>query len=190
MGRDLSVPLEVDLADVPSPYPFGMKVKRVLWWIVRATLFRCSFHTSNGFRRMLLRAFGARIGRGVNIRPSARVTFPWNLEMENYSCLGEEVWVYNVAKVRIGKYSVISQRSHLCTGTHDYTRRRMPLEARPISIGAGVWVCAEVFIAPGVRIGDMAVIGARSAVFKDMPAGMVCFGHPCRPVKRRIVRDD
>ena len=190
MGKEESILLKIDLADVPSPYPFGIRVKRVLWEVVSATLFRFSFHTWNGFRRMLLGAFGAKIGLGVNIRPSVRITFPWNLEMEEFSCLGEEVWVYNIAKVHIGKHSVVSQRSHLCTGTHDYTKRRMPLEAYPISIGAGVWICAEVFVAPGVKICDMAVVGARSAVFNDMPSGMVCFGHPCRPLKRRTLKDD
>jgi len=99
--------------------------------------------------------------------------------------LGPGVTIYNLAPVNLGYGTNLSQRVHLCAGTHDFRAWSMPLDARPINIGENVWIAAEAFIGPGVTIGDMAVIGARSVVVRDQPARMVCAGHPCRPLHPR-----
>lgn len=80
---------------------------------------------------------------------------------------------------------VVSQGAHLCSGTHDYRKQSFPLFAKPISIGADAWICEEAFIGPGLDIGEGAVIGARSVVFRSQPAWMVCVGHPSSPIKKR-----
>ena len=90
-----------------------------------------------------------------------------------------------MAPVRLGERAVVSQGVHLCTGSHDYESENFQLFARPIQIGADAWICAEVFLAPGVSIGAGAVIGARAVVTSDQPAQMVCAGNPCVPIKHR-----
>jgi len=159
-----------------------------LWWIVQATVFRWSPLFAFGFRRWLLRRFGAEIGKNVLVPPSATVIYPWRLSIGDNSWIGEGVVLYTVAEIQIGENAVVSQCSYLCTGSHDYSLPSFPTFARKISIESEAWLGAGVFVAPGVTVGQGAVIGARSSVFADMPARMVCFGHPCRPVKERKTR--
>jgi putative colanic acid biosynthesis acetyltransferase WcaF len=163
---------------------------RLLWRIAWLLLFRVSPAPLHGWRRLLLRCFGSRIGRGVHVNRSARVWAPWNLRIGDYSTLGPRVEVYNVAPVTIGEHAIVSQYAYLCAATHDYTDSRRPLIAEPITVGSGVWICADVFVGPGVTVGDMAVVGARSVVIKDQPEWMVCAGNPCRPIKRRVMKDE
>lgn len=106
--------------------------------------------------------------------------------MANYSTLGRRVICYSMAPVSIGERAVVSQGAYLCTGSHDYESETFQLFARPITIGADAWICAEAFLSPGVSIGTGAVIGARAVVTRDQPAWMVCAGNPCRPLKPRI----
>ena len=138
------------------------------------------------WRRWVLRLYGAKLGDRVCIQRSARIEFPWNLEMGRYSSVGEGAWIYNLDKITIGEFTTISQRSFICTGSHDYTQPEMPLITKPIKIGKGVCIFADVFVAPGVNIGDYAVIGARSVVVKDIPPDTVSVGHPCKPIKSRL----
>lgn len=161
--------------------------RRCLWALVQATLFRWSPRGLHGFRNTLLRLFGARIERGGNVRiyPSARIIYPWKLTCEARVMVGPGVNLYNLAPVTLGHGAQLSQGVHLCAGTHDYARWAMPLVTGPIVIGANTWLAAEVFVGPGVTIGELAVIGARSVVVKDQPARFVCAGNPCRPLKPR-----
>ncbi len=163
----------------------GNKLARMLWNVVWGTLYRPSPRGLHSWRRLLLRLFGARLGAGVHPYPSARIWAPWNLEMGDHACLGENVDCYCVDKIRIGAYSTVSQYSFLCTASHDYVRRSMPLVTAPIAIGEHVWVTADVFVAPGVSIGDGVVVAARSSVFDDIPAWVVVKGNPARVAKKR-----
>ena len=156
-----------------------------LWWLVQASLFRGSPQFAYGFRRWLLRLFGAQVGQGVVVRPSATITYPWKVSIGDYAWVGDDVVLYSLGEIEIGAHAVVSQSSYLCAADHDYTDPAFPIRSRRITIGPEVWVAADVFVAPGVTIGRAAVIGARSSVFADMPAGMVCFGYPCKPVKQR-----
>jgi putative colanic acid biosynthesis acetyltransferase WcaF len=156
-----------------------------LWWILQATLFRCSPQICFGWRRLLLRLFGAKIGRGVLIRPSATITYPWKLRIGDYSWIGDDVVLYSLGDISIGAHSVISQRSYLCTGTHDAAAEAFDILARPISVGSECWIATDVFVAPGVSIADGAVVGIRSTVLDDLPAATICYGTPARPVRPR-----
>lgn len=160
-----------------------------LWWLVQATLFHGSPQFTYGFRRWLLRCFGAKVGRGVVIRPSVTITYPWKVIIGDHAWVGDNVVLYSLGEIEIGANAVVSQSSYLCTGDHDYSQPDFPIHARKIAIGPEAWVASDVFVAPGVTIGQGAVIGARSSVFKDMPAGMVCFGYPCVPIKKRVMAD-
>ena len=170
-----------------TPYRRGEVLRRGLWLLVQSTLFRWSPRPCHGFRARLLQLFGANIARPgeIVIFPTARIIHPWRLSLAPRSMVGPHVLLYNLAEIRLGYGANVSQHCHLCAGTHDYTRWEMPLVAKPIVIGANAWLGTDVFVGPGVSIGELCVIGARSVVVKDQPARMVCAGHPCRPIKPR-----
>lgn len=176
-----------DLAKFRMPTGFrGRSALAVqLWWIVQASAFRWSPQFAYGFRRVLLRLFGARVGKGVIIRPSAEITYPWKVTIGDHAWIGDHAVLYSLGNIHIGSHSVISQRSYLCGGDHDYTQIDFPIRGRDIHIGSEVWIAADVFIAPGITVGDGTVIGSRSSVYSDQPDAMVCMGSPCRPIKPR-----
>jgi putative colanic acid biosynthesis acetyltransferase WcaF len=170
-----------------TPYPRGEVVRRWVWLFVQATLFRWSPRPCHRLRAGLLRLFGADIPApgAVVVFPTVRITFPWRLRLAPRTMVGPHVTLYNLAPIRLERGANVSQNCHLCAGTHDYTRWSMPLVARPITIGPNAWLAADVFVGPGVTVGELCVVGARSVVVRDLPPGMVCVGHPCRPVKPR-----
>jgi putative colanic acid biosynthesis acetyltransferase WcaF len=158
----------------------------LLWQLVQATLFACSPQPLYCWRRFLLRCFGARIGAAVLLRPSVRVTYPWNVEIGDRAWIGDHAELYSLGPIRIGADAVVSQRSYLCAGSHDYTKPDFPISAPAISIGAEAWIAADVFVGPGVSIGRGAVIGARSSVFSDVADYAIAMGHPARQTGSRI----
>ena len=115
-----------------------------------------------------------------------RVTYPWKLTIKDYAQIGDDVELYTLGEIQIGAHSVISQRCYLCTGSHDYTRPTFDIYTRPILIADQVWLAGDVFVAPGVEIGEGALVGARSTVLHSLPGGMICYGNPARPVKPRL----
>ncbi|MGF1541881.1 MAG: hormogonium polysaccharide biosynthesis acetyltransferase HpsU [Pleurocapsa sp.] len=162
----------------------------VLWWSVQAIAFPLSLHNFNGFRAWLLRLFGAKIGQDVVIRPTARFTYPWKIAIGDYSWIGDDVVLYSIDRITIGSHCVISQESYLCTGSHDITDSAFRLITAPITIGNGVWIATDCFIAPGVTIGANSVIGARSSVFRNIPMQQIAWGTPCISRQPRIMKNN
>jgi putative colanic acid biosynthesis acetyltransferase WcaF len=158
---------------------------RVLWGVGWLLLFRPSPRFCYGWRRLVLRLFGARIGRGCKTFPSTRVWAPWNLTMGDFSSLGYDVDCYCVAPVELGAHSTVSQYSFLCTASHDIGDPHMGLTSAPIRISDQAWVCADVFVAPGVSIGQGAVAGARAVVLRDVAPWTVVAGNPAVEIKKR-----
>jgi putative colanic acid biosynthesis acetyltransferase WcaF len=159
----------------------------MLWWLVQAVVFPLSPHNFNGLRCWLLRLFGASIGKGVLIRPTARFTYPWKIAIADHSWIGDDVVFYSIDQIQIGSHCVISQKSYLCTGSHDIQDRAFGLVTAPIIIENGVWLATDCFVGCGVTIGANTVVGARSSVFRDLPAHQVAWGCPCRPHYQREV---
>lgn len=159
---------------------------RVLWGIGRL-FFRFSFRTMFGWRRALLKLFGAKIGQKVNIYNTAVIYMPWNLEIDDYSSIGEHAYIYNLGKITIGKNSTVSQRSHLCAGTHDYNKETLPLIKPPIVIGDKVWICADAFVGPGVTIEEGAIVGARAVAVNDVKSWAIVAGNPAKFIKNRKI---
>ena len=182
-------PAGVDASCYRSPLGWRNKVGRSLWGVVWLLFFRPSPRPLFAWRRWLLRLFGARVGRGVCVHPSARVWAPWNLEMGEHSCLGPDVDCYCVDRVRIGSHATVSQYSHLCTAGHDISDLHMRLTTAPIWIGEGAWVCAGAFVGPGVRLGDGAVAAARAVVVKDVEPFTVVGGNPAKFLRERRLRE-
>ena len=143
----------------------------------------------NGLKTGLLRLFGAKIGKGVVIRSSCEVYYPWNLEIGDHCWVGYGTNLYNLVPIRLGNNVCVSQESFLCTGSHDATDPYMGLIVGEIEIRDGAWVCASCFVQPGVIIGEGSVIAPGSVVTADVPPMKICGGIPCKPMQDRKLRD-
>ena len=167
-----------------SKYSKRELLLRVIW-IFGELVFRLTPRPCFGLRRAILRCFGAKVGGNVNIYPSALIYFPWNLEIGDDSSIGEWALIYNLGIVRIGCRTTVSQRVHLCAGTHDYTNPAMPLIKPPITIGDEVWLCADSFVGPGVIVSDRAIVAAASVVVKNVAESTIVGGNPSQVIKQR-----
>lgn len=168
-------------------YTKGEQVRRVLWGIGEL-FFRFSPRPCFGWRRLVLRCFGAKIGAHVNTHPTTRIYFPWNLTVGEWSAIGEDALIYNLGPVTLGEKVTISHRAHLCAGTHDYTLPDLPLLKPPIVIGDQAWICADAFVGPGVTVGEGVVVGARAVVKRNVEPWAVVAGNPARFIKKREMK--
>lgn len=159
-------------------------------WALGNSLFRLIPRPLFELRSVCLRFFGARIGKQVRIYPSARIYFPWNLVIGDWSSIGEWALVYDLGKVTIGNKVTISHRVHLCAGSHDYRDPAMPLLKPPIHIADEAWICADAFIGPGVTVAEGAIVGARAVVVRNVAPWKITAGNPARVIKERIRHHD
>ena len=169
-----------------SAFTKKTKIKLAIWTFVRNTFFKFSPHQLNFFRIWLLNSFGANVKRNCFIHSKAIIYMPWNLTMGERSAIDFDTIIYSLDKVVIGDYVSISYKVNINTGSHDHSDPHFSLVTKPVHIESGAFIGTESYIAPGVIIGCMALIGARSAVTKDMPSDMISYGHPCKPYKKRI----
>lgn len=183
----INVSLDIDANRRTARYSRAILIKRVLWSACRP-LFVWSPRPLFGWRNALLRLFGAKVGKQVHIYSTAKIYMPWNLSIGDWSAIGENVLVYNLAPVVLGAKTTVSHGAHLCAGTHDYTLPDLPLITKPIVIEDQVWVCADAFVGPGVRLGQGAVVGARAVVMRDVAAWCVVAGNPAKEIKRRVLK--
>lgn len=109
--------------------------------------------------------------------------------MADRSLLAERVNCYNMAPISLGERALVSQGAHLCAGSHDIRTRDFQLIAKPIHIGADVWIAAEAFVGPGVDVGEGSVLGARAVAFKSLEPWGVYAGNPAQFIKRRVISD-
>jgi putative colanic acid biosynthesis acetyltransferase WcaF len=182
----VSLPPAVDHAanQATRKYSRAEQTRRVLWSIGR-WLILLSPRPCFAWRRGVLRLFGARVGAHVNIYPTTHLYMPWNVEIGDWTALGEDVLVYSLGKVRIGRSVTLSYRSHVCAGSHDLNDPLLPLLKPPVVIEESAWVGTEAFIGPGVTIGAGAVVGARAVVVKTVAPWCVVVGNPARVVSQR-----
>lgn len=161
------------------------KLTRVLWGIIYHLFFRFSPIPLFGFRRLVLRSFGAKVGEKVNVYPSAKIWLPSNLAIDDFSTLGPNVNVYNQGEITLGKNIIVSQGAYLCASTHDYNDILHPLLLGPITIEDNVWLCAESFVGPNVIVKQGTVLGAKAVLMKDSEAWCVFSGNPANLIKQR-----
>ena len=167
-----------------SPYTTTNRIKRMLWsicWTVLARPFPKSL--ANTWKVFILRCFGAKIAKNAYVYSSANIFMPWNLIMEENSCLASGVDCYNAAPVIIKKYATVSQRAYLCTASHNISSSKHEQTEKPSIRESRAWVAAEAFVGPGVTIGDNTIIGAGSVVTKDIPSNVIAVGNPCKVIK-------
>jgi putative colanic acid biosynthesis acetyltransferase WcaF len=168
-----------------SPYTTREKAGRMLWARVQATLFRLSPPTAYGWRRFLLRRFGATLHPTAIVRRTVRVECPWHLTMGANSCLGDRVIAYCLGPITLGARVTVSQHAHLCAGTHDHTVPGLPLLRPPITIGDDAWIAADAFVGPDLTVGDGAILGARACAYADLEPWTIYGGNPARAIKPR-----
>jgi putative colanic acid biosynthesis acetyltransferase WcaF len=162
-------------------------LRRVGWsfgrWLVRLSPRPCF-----GWRRAILRLFGAKIGQQAHIYPSAHLYMPWNVEIGDWAAVGEDVLIYSLGRVQIGNHATLSYRTHVCAGSHDLEDRALPLLKPPVCVEEAAWIGTDAFIGPGVTVGRGAVVGARAVVVKDVEPFDIVAGNPARVIGRREFR--
>lgn len=167
-----------------SKYTRTEQLRRVAWSLGR-WLMRLSPRPCFAWRRAVLRLFGAKVGAHVSVYPSTHIYMPWNVELEDWSAIGEHSFIYSLGKVRLGRSATLSYRTHVCAGTHDLNDPALPLLKPPVTIEEAAWVGTDAFIGPGVTVGRGAVVGARAVVVKNVEPLDVVAGNPARVVSRR-----
>lgn len=184
------VETKIDLSKYHNSLGRKHQMIRFIWgitWCLCASWLPRSLGRS--WKLFLLRMFGAKVHKTAYVYSSAKIYYPANLIMEEYSCLASNVDCYNVAPINIGANTTVSQGAYLCTASHDITNPLNPLITAPIIIKDQAWVATDAFIGMGVTIGQGAVVGARSAVFKDVEPWTVVGGNPAKFIKKREVVD-
>lgn len=171
-----------------ASFSLANRLYRVAFQVAWLLLARWTLPKWHGWRRLVLRAFGAKIAPKGAVYPSARIWSPANLEVGDYAFIGPGVNVYSQGPIVIEPYALVSQGAYLCTGTHDIEDLNFQLRTKPIRIGARAWIAAEAFVGPGVTVGRGAVLGARACAFRDLEPWTVYAGNPAKPLKPRNVR--
>ncbi|WPU95619.1 WcaF family extracellular polysaccharide biosynthesis acetyltransferase [Mucilaginibacter sabulilitoris] len=160
------------------------KLKLIMWYMAKMLFFN-AFPFPNSIKRRILILFGARIGKGLVIKPKVNIHMPWKLEIGNDVWIGEEVFILNFEYITIGNNVCVSQRAFLCGGNHDFRNPSMPYRNGPITLEDGSWIGANVFVGPSVSIGTDTVVSAGSVVTKSLLENAIYKGNPCQYVKER-----
>jgi len=161
------------------------KLKETVWYLVKMMFFLTAIPYPNSLKVGLLRLFGAKVGKGLVLKPRVNILFPWKLEIGDHVWIGEETFLLNFEKLIIGDNVCVSQRAFLCGGNHDYKISSMPYRNGEITLKDGSWVGASCFVAPNVTIGIDTVVTACSVVLKSLPDNSICSGNPAKVVKER-----
>jgi len=158
---------------------------RTIWETVGCRFFAWSPRPLWAWRRFVLRSFGASVGDDAHIYPSVKIAIPWNLVVGDQAAIGDGAILYCLGQISIGARTTISQYAHLCAGSHNHHIATFDLLKPSIEIGSEAWVCADAFVGPGVKVGDRAILGARSVAIDNIPSDAIAVGNPARVVKER-----
>lgn len=183
--------MQVDLSEYKNKwYQPGSPVKRLAWYFINSIFFKTGIFPFYTLKTFWLSVFGAKLGKGIKIKPCVNIKYPWFLEIGDHCWIGEQVWIDNLGKVSIGKNVCLSQGAMLLSGNHDYSKPAFDLMVSPIFIEDGVWVGARSVVCGGAVCGSHAVIAVGSVVTGKLDAYGVYKGNPAALVKQRIIRDD
>lgn len=187
---DKYVQLDSDLsAFSPGKFDKGAGIlKQTLWYFVNALLVRASWNPFMGIKIVLLKMFGAKIGKGLVIKNNVCIKFPWKLTLGDNVWLGEGCWIDNLDKVTIGNNVCISQGALLLTGNHDYTSKSFDYRNAPIIVEDGAWIGAKAVVCPGVTVRSHAILTVASIVTKEMEAYGIYQGNPAKIIRKRIIK--
>lgn len=167
--------------------PGGNLIKRILWYFFNIMVMKNAWLPTSGLKVRILRTFGAKIGIGVNIKPCVNIKYPWLLEIEDYTWIGENVWIDNLAKVKIGSNVCISQGAMLLCGNHNYKKTTFDLMVGKITLEDGCWIGAQSTVCPGVTVHSHAVLGVASVANRDLEPYTIYQGNPAQIIRKRII---
>jgi putative colanic acid biosynthesis acetyltransferase WcaF len=162
---------------------------RFLWYFTNVLFFLNPLNPFSSLKVFLLRLFGAKIGKGVNIKPSVNIKYPWRLKIGNHAWIGEKVWIDNLADVQIGDNCCISQGVLLLTGNHNYKKSSFDLITREIILEHGTWIGAKSIVAPGVSCASHSVLSAGSIITSNMEAYTIYGGNPAKKIRTRTIEE-
>jgi putative colanic acid biosynthesis acetyltransferase WcaF len=167
------------------------KLGRLAWNIVWLLLYRPSPRPMHAWRSFLLHSFGAKMGPNCHFYPGSKVWAPWNLICAGHVAAGDGAEIYNPAPMHFGSHAILSQGCYICGATHDFDDPAFPLLAYSMEVGAYAWICARACVAPGVQVGEGAVLGLASVASRDLEPWGVYAGAPAVKVKtrKRIIPD-
>ena len=181
--------MQTDLSKFDNAhYRPGSLPKRLVWYLVNVLFFKNPVSVGSSFKAVILRLFGAKIGRGLVIKPSVNIKYPWFLDIGDHCWIGEEVWIDNLAQVSIGNHVCISQGALLLTGNHDYRIPTFDLITQPILLEDGCWIGAKSVVCPGVTCHSHAVLSVGSVATHDLEAYTIYQGNPAQAVRKRVFR--
>ena len=163
------------------------RLKQVVWYLVNIIFFKNPLNMFSSVKVALLRMFGARLGKGVLIKPAVNIKYPWKLQIGDYSWIGEEVWIDNLSEVIIGKNVVLSQGSLLLTGSHDHTRTSFDFLSHPIILEDGAWIGAKAVVAGGVTCRTHCILGIGAVAERELEPYTIYKGNPAIPVLKRVI---
>ena len=170
-------------------YKPGSAVKRGLWYFFNAFYVLNPYNPFGGIRKFVLRLFGAKIGKGVVIKPRVNVKYPWKLTIGDHSWIGEDVWIDNLGEVKIGSNCCISQGALLLCGNHDYKKSTFDLMVGDITLEDGVWIGAKSVVTGGVYCHSHAILTAGSVTSTDLEAYKIYRGNPAEFIRDRKMEE-
>lgn len=168
-------------------YRPGSALRRAVWYVVNVLCFKNALFGSSALKASLLRLFGAKVGKGVVIKPCVNIKYPWKLRIGNHVWLGENVWIDNLDEVVLEDHVCLSQGAMLLCGNHDYKKSSFDLIVKPIIVKQGGWVGAQTVVCPGVTVGSHAMLAVGSIATKDLDAYSIYQGNPAQKVKDRVI---
>lgn len=180
--------MRLDKYSVGHYTPGAPYLKQLLWYFLGQPLLRSYWLPVSGLKVKLLQLFGAKIGKGVRVKPGVTIKFPWRIVIGNYVWLGEQVWLDNVIDIHIDDHVCISQGAYLGTGNHDWQDPNFALKLSAIHLESRCWIGAKAVVGPGVTIGHGAVLCLGSIAGQSLAPMTIYAGNPARPVKTRKMR--
>lgn len=169
-------------------YNPGNPIKRLLWYFCNLVFFRNPFHPVVGFKVFILKVFGAKVGKGVVIKPNVNIKYPWKLSIGNYVWIGEEVWIDNLDVVEIGDNVCISQGALILSGNHHYKKTSFDLIIKPIKIEEGVWIGAKSVVCQGVVCKSHSLLTVNSVATHNLEAYSIYQGNPAIKIRDRQIK--
>jgi putative colanic acid biosynthesis acetyltransferase WcaF len=165
------------------------KLKQLAWYFTNIIFFINPLNPFSGLKKSLLRFFGAKIGKGVLIKPSVNIKYPWKLSIGDHSWIGEKVWIDNLASVTIGKNVCLSQGAMLLTGNHNYNKSSFDLMVKEIVLEDGVWIGSHAVVCPGIVCRSHSVLAVNSVANSTLEAYTIYQGNPAVAVKERVISE-
>lgn len=169
-------------------YKAGSTIKKTIWYFTNMFLFKTMLPIPSSIKSKVLRLFGADIGKAVVIKPNVNIKYPWFLKIDDYSWIGEDVWIDNLTFISIGKNCVVSQGAFLLTGSHDYTLESFDLLTKEIALEDGSWVGAKAIVCPGVTLKTHSILAVGSIATKDLDVYSIYQGNPAIKKRERIIK--